>query len=149
MPRVLQALKRGSLGDVPEPFRGSFDDGHLGPRHKPVLMAVTFFGPLGVSEIAQRIGLSVGTASLMVGELDRAGMLERSVDESDRRRTIVALPDGYREAMDVWVDERVQPLRRALERMSKRHRRDFLEGWRIIEEEAAVRGESAIARSEN
>ena len=136
LPSVLQRLKRGSPGTVPEPFREAFGDGRLGPRHMPVVMTVTLFGPLGVSEIAERIGLSVGTASLMVGELDRAGVLERSEDEKDRRRTIVALPEGYRQAMDEWLEERVQPLRRGLERMSAGQRRHFMEGWRLLEEEA-------------
>jgi DNA-binding MarR family transcriptional regulator len=134
MPRAFRGLKRG--GPVPEPFREEFEESSLGPRHLPALMTVTFEGPLSVSEIAERIGLSVATTSLMVGELDREGLVQRSEDEDDRRRTIVALRESYREVMDGWLMQRLEPLRRTLQNLDPEARAHFMQGWRILLEES-------------
>jgi DNA-binding MarR family transcriptional regulator len=73
----------------------------------------------------------------MVGELSRAGLLERAEDETDRRRTIVRLNEDYREGFDAWLQERLDPFRRTLERLSPRARACFIDGWRILGEETA------------
>jgi DNA-binding MarR family transcriptional regulator len=131
---VFRGLKRG--GPVPAPFQEAFERGSLGPRHVPPLLAVTFDGELSVSRLAEELGLSLSTTSLMVGELSRAGLLERSEDESDRRRTIVRLNEAYREGVSAWMNERLEPFRRTLERLSPRARASFIEGWRILGEES-------------
>jgi DNA-binding MarR family transcriptional regulator len=138
---VFRALKRG--GAVPAPFQDAFEQASLGPRHVPALMTVTFEGELSVSELAEKLALSLSTTSLMVGELSRAGLLERSEDETDRRRTIVRLNEDYREGVDSWLHERLDPFRRALERLSPRVRANFLEGWRVLGEETARTGATA------
>jgi DNA-binding MarR family transcriptional regulator len=92
---VFSALKRG--GPMPPEFERAFTASALGPRHVPVLLAVTAAGELSVTELAEQIGLSLSTTSLMVGELSRAGLLQRAEDENDRRRTIVRLTASYRE----------------------------------------------------
>src|ERR1700728_3958307 len=48
------------------------ESGSLGKRHFPVLLTVTFAGPLSVSELAERLGLGLSTTSTLVGELSRA-----------------------------------------------------------------------------
>ncbi len=134
---VLGALKRG--GPPPAIFREAFRNGALGPRHAPVLLTVALEGQLSVSELAERLGLGLSTTSLLVGELDRAGLLARSEDPDDRRRTLVGLADGYREAADEWLQERLGPLRRTLERLPPDQREAFLNGLRILREEATRR----------
>jgi len=130
---VLGALKRGS--PPPAIFRDAFERNSLGPRHAPVLMVVALQGQLSVSDIAERLDLSLSTTSLLVGELDRAGLVARREDDRDRRRTLVVLGDGYREAAEEWLQTRLTPLRRTLERLSPEARTNFLEGWRILREE--------------
>jgi DNA-binding MarR family transcriptional regulator len=133
---VITGLKRGR-DEVPVgALREAFESGGLGPRHVPVLMAVGFDGPMSVSELAERIGLSLATTSMMVGELDRQGLLERTEDERDRRRTLVRLPDSHRAVIDGWSQQRTAPVARALARLSPTARRHFLEGLRALAEEA-------------
>jgi DNA-binding MarR family transcriptional regulator len=96
---------------------------------------VTFMGELSVSQIADRIGLSLATTSLMVGELAREGLVERAEDERDRRRTIVRLHEDYRPVMDAWAEERFAPVARALGRLSDTAYRHFLEGLRGVAED--------------
>jgi DNA-binding MarR family transcriptional regulator len=132
---VFAALKRG--GPMPAPFEHAFEQASLGMRHVPVLMTVALEGELSVSDLAHKLELSLSATSLMVGELNRAGLLERAEDELDRRRTIVRVSEQYRERVDVWLQERLDPMRRTLERLSPRARANFLEGWRILHEEAS------------
>jgi DNA-binding MarR family transcriptional regulator len=133
---VVTGLKRGR-DEVPHGLREAFEGGGLGPRHVPVLMTVGFDGPLSVSEIAERIGLSLATTSLMVGELDRHGLVERAEDERDRRRTMVRLPEAYRALVDGWAQTRYAPVARALERLSPGARRHFMEGLAVLAEESS------------
>jgi DNA-binding MarR family transcriptional regulator len=141
---VVTGLKRGRT-DVPNKLRDMFESGGLGPRHVPVLMAVAFGGPLSVGEIAERIGLSLATTSLMVGELDRQGIVVRAEDERDRRRTMVRLHDDHRAIVDAWSAERTSPVLRALQRMSPTVRKHFLEGLAVLAAEAQADAEPDAA----
>jgi DNA-binding MarR family transcriptional regulator len=132
---VFAGLKRG--GPVPASFHETFERASLGPRHIPLLFVLALDGPLSVSELAGELGLSLSTTSLMVGELSRAGMVERAEDQEDRRRTIVRLNESLRQQLDAHVQERLAPFRRTLQRLSPRARSSFLEGWRILSEETA------------
>ena len=133
---VITGLKRSAGHEIPAECRTPFETGSLGPRHVPVLMTVTFMGELSVSQIADRIGLSLATTSLMVGELAREGLVERAEDERDRRRTIVRLHEDYRPVMDAWAEERFAPVARALGGLSATAYRHFLEGLRAVADEA-------------
>jgi DNA-binding MarR family transcriptional regulator len=133
--RTFKALKQ-RRGVSTLPFQEAFEAESLGPRHMPVLVNVSLGGPLSVTELADRIGLSVGTTSLLVGELSRAGLVVREEDESDRRRTLVTLHEDHRKTMDAWTGQALEPLRRALRRLSPEARANFMEGWRVLDEEA-------------
>jgi DNA-binding MarR family transcriptional regulator len=89
-----------------------------------------------VSELARRLGLGLSTTSAIVGQLSRAGLLERAEDEADRRRTIVRLNDKDREVIGAWAERAIAPLRGTLERLSPAARAQFMDGWRILHEEA-------------
>src|SRR5947208_3347780 len=75
-------------------------------------------------------------ASRLVRELSRAGLVERSEDERDRRRTLVRLPEAYRPDIQAMLHEQIAPLQRALERMSPQARKHFIDGFRLLREEA-------------
>ncbi len=132
--QVVQGQKRG--GHPPEAFVQAFEQGGLGPRHIRVLMSLTFADSQSVSELAARIGLSLGTTSLMVGELSKAGLVERFEDERDRRRTLVRLHRDHVKTVNILFRERTEPLRRALECMPESERTAFMAGWRLMAEAA-------------
>jgi len=48
-------------------------------------------------------GRTNATVSLMVGDLSRKGVVQRSEDEADRRRTIVAIAGEARADVDAWL----------------------------------------------
>ena len=136
LPVTLHDLK--SAVPAPMPMRDAMEGSGLGKRHASALLAVAAAEPISVSELARRLGLLVSSTSTLVGELSRAGLLERSEDEQDRRRTIVRVHADYRNAMEGWIEVAIAPIRNTLERLPAPARRDFMEGWRILREEAAA-----------
>jgi DNA-binding MarR family transcriptional regulator len=138
VPVTLHDLK--SAVPAPMPLRGAMERSSLGKRHASALLAVAATEPIGVSELAKRLGLLLSSTSTIVGELSRAGMLERAEDDRDRRRTIVRVHEDYRDAMEGWLEVALAPFRDTLERLSPQARAHFMEGWRILREEAASRG---------
>jgi DNA-binding MarR family transcriptional regulator len=138
VPITLHDLK--SAVPAPMPMRGAMERSSLGKRHATALLAVAAAEPIGVSELAKRLGLLLSSTSTLVGELSRAGMVVRTEDDHDRRRTIVRVHEDYRDAMEVWLEVALVPFRRTLERLSPGARECFMEGWRILHEEAALRG---------
>ncbi len=137
--KVLPALKRGG-GDPPNVLVEAAQRASLGPRHAPVLIMAALQRDLSVSELAERIGLSVSTTSLMVGELSRAGVVERVEDDRDRRRTLVRLHPDHAAEVASWMQARIAPIRRTLERLPPPTRAQFLEGWRVLDEEVGAEG---------
>ena len=131
---TFRGLKQSS--PPPQVLRDAVDRASLGPRHMPALRAVAVAGPMSVSELAQRLGLGLSTTSAIVGQLSRAGLLERAEDDADRRRTIVRMDDQYGDAIRAWAIQSLAPLRGTLERLPARARAQFIEGWRILNEEA-------------
>jgi DNA-binding MarR family transcriptional regulator len=132
---VAIGLKR-SHREAPQELRKAAEGAGLGPRHAAPMLTLAFADEdLSVSELSQRIGLSLATTSQLVGELSRAGLLERSEDERDRRRTLVRVPDAYRPHIQAMLEDHVAPMQRTLERLSPRAREHFLEGFRILRDE--------------
>lgn len=137
MPRVFRGLRRpGEEGSARgSPIKQLFKGGALGPRHIPVLVVLVLEGPHTVGDLAHRLGLNLATVSLMVGELAKTGLVERREDERDRRRTLVSIPDAHCWRLAPFVNQRIAPVRRALERMSPEAREAFLAGWRVLADE--------------
>ncbi len=136
LPVTLQYLK--SAVPAPMPMRDAMERASLGKRHGSALLAVAAVEPVGVSELAKRLGLLLSSTSTVVGELSRAGLIERREDERDRRRTIVRVHEDYRDAMEGWLEGALTPVRNTLEQLSPQAREHFMEGWRILQKEAAL-----------
>ncbi len=138
LPTIFRALRHGGpTSDEVEPFKRAFFDAGLRERHGRVLFTLALTGPSTVGELATRVALAPATTSLLVGELDRAGFLERHEDDADRRRTIVSLPEPLRAVMEQLARAKLEPLRRTLEQMSPAARKHFIDGIRILSTEAA------------
>ncbi|HWE61242.1 MAG TPA: MarR family transcriptional regulator [Chloroflexota bacterium] len=119
--------------------------GTLGQRHFPILLSLALEGPATVSELAGRVVLAPATTSLLVNELSRAGLVQRQEDDTDRRRTIVSLPDQYRLPIERRATERIAPLRRALARLEPEVRDHFIAGLRVLAEELSGESEESAA----
>jgi DNA-binding MarR family transcriptional regulator len=133
---VMACFKR-SGAEPPAALREAAERGELGPRHVAPLLALCFEDELSVSELAERLGLSLPTTSQLVGDLSRAGLLHRAEDPRDRRVTLVRVPDEHRALVQDLLLRQAEPVRRTLERLSARARADFLDAMRVLAEESA------------
>jgi MarR family transcriptional regulator, organic hydroperoxide resistance regulator len=110
MSQLAFAWRRRS-GEIPEGLR---DAGRHGERHLGMLISLAVEGPGTVSELGQRMDITTAHASLVVGELARAGLVERDHDERDRRLIVVSLSDAARSAVAEMRRRHAAPLVRFL-----------------------------------
>ncbi|WP_062203914.1 MarR family winged helix-turn-helix transcriptional regulator [Streptomyces sp. NBRC 109706] len=107
LPRAVGRIKRM---EVPEELR----EMALAPRHLSLLSFLLLDGPMTVRELADRLEVAPTTASLLVGELSRKGVLDRREDERDRRRRIVSVPEAKRPVLERWLSPGARAWRTAL-----------------------------------
>lgn len=105
--------------------------GALGERHVRVLIALSS-GPQSVGQLSAQLGVTLSTASLLVGELSRVGFVVRTEDPDDRRRTIVDLAPLHRQEVSNFVAQRAGILRTALEQLEPKERTAFIKGLRAM-----------------
>ncbi|MFI9586122.1 MarR family winged helix-turn-helix transcriptional regulator [Streptomyces sp. NPDC052236] len=120
MPRMVGRVKRIT---IPEELQSL----SLAPRHLSLLAYLLFDGPMSVNELAARLEVAPTTVSLMVGELSRKGVLERQEDPADRRRKIVSIADGRRDAIDGWLGRGAVAWRKALAPLTAAERKLFID----------------------
>lgn len=131
LPALSKALARRSH-EVPAAIKNQWHQYGLAPRHMNLLINLTLAGPLSVSELSARLGIGLATTSLLVGELGRVGLVARSEDQSDRRRTIVDLAPGQRQAIGAFVAKRAGVVQTALETLEPSERAALIKGLRAI-----------------
>ena len=104
----------------------------LGRRHVAALTHVGAEGPQTVSEIAHAVGVSLPAASKLTTELEAHGLVHRSEDPADRRRTVVALDPQTADQVRAWLARRDRPLERALGTLTVEERAAFLKGLQAL-----------------
>jgi DNA-binding MarR family transcriptional regulator len=110
MPELAFALRR-RRGELPSALKQA---GRLGDRHISALVSLAVAGPATVSELAERMDMSIAHASLVISELASAGLVERDHDERDRRRIIVSLSAAAKPAVAEMRSRHAAPLGRFL-----------------------------------
>ena len=122
LPQLVLAFQRRA-GELPSALR---DAGRLGQRHVAVLVMLAISGPLSVSELAQRSGMTVAHASLVAGELAKAGLAERDHDPADRRRILVSLSGTAQPAVAEMRQRQAEPVLRFLGELSADEAETFI-----------------------
>lgn len=118
--------------DAPEALRVLLGDAGLANRHLAPLISLAMDGPSSVGELAERLALSPNTTSQLVNELHRGGLVKRTEDDIDRRRTIVSVEEPHRSLIEHCARLRLAPLRRALEQLTPDSRQDFVRSLRVM-----------------
>jgi DNA-binding MarR family transcriptional regulator len=127
MPRLVGRAKRLP---VPESLRSL----ELAPRHLSLMSYLLMDDRLSINELAARLEVASTTVSLMVGELSRKGVLDRYEDDLDRRRTIVAIADAHRPAVEKWLAASASAWRAALKPLTDEQRAVLVQTLRAYEE---------------
>jgi DNA-binding MarR family transcriptional regulator len=127
LPQFVLAYSR--RGEIPEVLRQA---GQLGQRHVGMLITLAITGPQSVSELAQRTGMTVAHASLVVGELAKAGLVERAHSERDRRRIIVSLAEKARPAVAEMRRRNAEPVARFLSGLDENQADAFIANFATL-----------------
>ncbi|MCL3998250.1 MarR family winged helix-turn-helix transcriptional regulator [Streptomyces lavenduligriseus] len=96
MPRLVGRAKRLP---IPAALQGM----DLAPRHLALLAHLEYDGPTSVNDLAARLEVAPTTVSLMVSELSRLGVLQRTADPADRRRRIIAISPAFAAPIGEWL----------------------------------------------
>jgi DNA-binding MarR family transcriptional regulator len=122
IPQLAFAWRRRS-GEIPPALRQA---GRRGERHISMLVSLAIEGPATVSELAERLDMTPAHASLVVGELARAGLVDRDHDERDRRLIIVSLSDLAKPAVAEMRKRHAAPLLRFLGELDEEEADQFI-----------------------
>jgi DNA-binding MarR family transcriptional regulator len=108
------------------------------PCHVAALMHVVADEGMSVSTLAERLCVSLATASQIVTDLESRELVERVEDPSDRRRTLIGVCESHRDLTDALLETRLEPVQRALDRMKPAERRALARGLQILDEEFSI-----------
>lgn len=127
---VLKELRRSPLPRSPadrEAFRGAF-----APRHLEAWLQIADSGPVTISDLAERMRVSLATISQVVSELDEMRVIQRAVDETDRRRVFLFVTPAHRALLQATIDHRLVPVQRALNRLKGPDGTAFIRGLQLL-----------------
>jgi DNA-binding MarR family transcriptional regulator len=111
--------------------RSDADTGLSAPRLS-ALSVVVFRGPITLSELAAAEQVRPPTITRLVQELERAGLLERLPDPSDRRVVRVRATAAGRRLLAAGRTRRVQRLADEIDRLSAEDRRALARGVEVL-----------------
>ncbi len=133
---LLAAYFQRARSEMPPALHAIFSGRRLTARHGAVLTQLLTGQQLSVTELGGRLGVSLSTASELVGDLSDAGLVDRQEDPANRRRTLVSLREEHRPTVLSFVATRSAPLLRALAGLSPRDRAGFIAGLAAWSREA-------------
>src|SRR5208282_1652428 len=97
----------------------------LSPSQYRVMEHLLFHGPMATGELAARIMFGDSTISVVVKNLERAGLLVRCADETDGRKAIVHLtPEGKKLVQNI-LPKRAKVLRAKMCVLGKREQENL------------------------
>ena len=131
----------------PLPDHASLQGIPFAPRHFATLLQIAQDAPVGMSELADRMKVSIATMSQVVTDLDEWGLVERTTDASDRRRTLVSVAPAHRPTIRAIFDQRLRPLDRALRRLEPDEQSALVRGLLVLAEELDANDRPATATS--
>jgi DNA-binding MarR family transcriptional regulator len=124
----IEAYFRRAPAEMPQALAAVFAEHRLTARHGAVLAQLAPSPPISVTELAGRMGVSLSTASELVGDLSRAEIAVRRDDPDNRRRTLVSLSEEWRDVVQGFVALRAAPLLAVLDELSPRDLDGFARG---------------------
>src|SRR3954447_731218 len=128
---VVKRLRRNPL-PADEALREAMSGMAPAPRHISALVQVASEGRLGMGELAERLSISLATASQVVTDLADWGLVERATDDTDRRRTFVMVARAHKETIRELLTSRLRPMERTLQRLEPDERSALLRALTVL-----------------
>ena len=109
-------------------------DAGLTPSQLSALAVVDHRGPLTLGALAEIEQVAPPSATKVVAKLEAEGLVERTVDPTDRRFVLVAITDAGRALMDRSRQRRTAWLAGRLHRLDPARRADLVAALDVLEE---------------
>jgi len=113
--------------------------GGLTPSQSSVLANLDRLGPMTMTQIAEQEGIAKPSATGIVGRLVVKGLLDRAIDPSDRRSSVVAINRAGSDLLDQRRQERTAFLARRVEGLTVEERETLERAVEILERMAEER----------
>lgn len=113
--------------------------GGLTPSQSSVLANLDRLGPMTMTQIAEQEGIAKPSATGIVGRLVDRGLVDRAIDPSDRRSSVVAINRAGSDLLDQRRQERTAFLTRRIERLTGEERDTLERAVEILERMAEER----------
>jgi len=126
----IRALRRDLLRN---PYADAEGSGLTGPQ-VTVMACLVRGGPLTLTELSRQLGMSHSTASGIVDRLQARGLVQRTPDATDRRRTRITVTEDVSRYVRELEEGPAARLAAALAGASADQRRAIREGFRLLRE---------------
>jgi DNA-binding MarR family transcriptional regulator len=119
---------------VRRPLELEFARGHLtAPQQAAMAAIVTANGGLSLKQLSEQLGLAHSTTSGIVDRLEKSKLVERKVDDTDRRFTKIAAAEPVRKFIQETMPRMsIHPLAEALRRASPAQRETIAAGLKTL-----------------
>ena len=107
------------------------EHGMTGPQ-VTVMECLVRSGPMTLTELSRTLGMSHSSASGIIDRLERRGMLRRTQDASDRRRTSIEVTDAVRRYVRELDEGPTGRLARVLKGATPAQRAVMSDGLRLL-----------------
>lgn len=127
--RLLGAVRQ----TLRQPVETEFARGGLTGPQRSLMQVLVHSDGMSLKELSRQMGLAHSTVSGIVDRLEKQGLVERRLDQSDRRLSRIApskvVRDFVREALPALM---IHPLLEALRRAKPAERATIVEGLRTL-----------------
>lgn len=127
------------------PFDEAAEHGMTGPQVTVMACLVTR-GPMTLTELSRTLGMSHSSASGIVDRLEMRGLVRRTEDPKDRRRTTISVTDNVRRYVRDLEEGPAGRLASALESATPAERTRIRSGLETLTALLGARGSRAQAR---
>jgi DNA-binding MarR family transcriptional regulator len=127
--RDLRAIRES----IRRPLEAEITRGNLTGPQQSVIRALVQSDGMSLKELSAHLGLSHSTVSGIVDRLQKRGLVERRVDETDKRITRLAVTQTVRDFVrDTLPRLSIHPLVEALGRADAAQRRAIVKGLKAL-----------------
>src|SRR5271170_6332332 len=118
---------------VRRPLELEFARGRLTGPQQSAMAALVASNGLSLKELSEQLGLAHSTTSGIVDRLEKSGMVERKIVESDRRFTKIAPTRAVRKFLEETMPRlSIHPLEEGLRRASAAQRETIVAGLKTL-----------------
>jgi DNA-binding MarR family transcriptional regulator len=126
---ILYPLLMGRMGRLRSLVHEGMD---LTYNQYKTLLTIADRGECSLGDLARELGVAMSSASQMVDRLVGEGLVERNLDESNRRQVIIRLTDNGEDLIAKLRQGIIDGYRRVLAKMSEEEREELVGSFETI-----------------